>query len=78
VISIMVATACGTRHPNAVLLAVAAVLFYVSDIAVAHWKFVSDGSWHAFFCYPLYYPACLLLALGSRPARRVSGEGTQP
>jgi uncharacterized membrane protein YhhN len=78
VISIMVATACGTRHPNAGLLAVAAVLFYVSDIAVAHWKFISDGPWHAFLCYPLYYPACLLLAFGSRVARPASAGETEP
>jgi hypothetical protein len=48
-------------------LAIAASLFYLSDIAVAYWRFMpGDNSRCAFLCYPLYYPACLLLALGSR------------
>jgi uncharacterized membrane protein YhhN len=72
VISLMVITACGSRLPNSWLLIAAAVLFYVSDIAVARWKFVSPGSDNRFFCYPLYYGACLLLALAPRWCR----EGT--
>jgi uncharacterized membrane protein YhhN len=74
VISVMVATAIGTRHPNVRLLAIAACLFYVSDIGVAYWKFMGGGSLSAFFCYPLYYPACLLLAFGSRLSKATSGE----
>lgn len=41
----------------------AALLFYISDIAVARWRFVSPGPENAFFCYPLYYAACLLFAV---------------
>ncbi len=76
VISIMVIAACGSRQPSLRLLVVAAVLFYVSDIAVARWKFVSPGSENRFFCYPLYYTACLLLALASRWGGPVREEET--
>lgn len=74
VISIMVVAACGSRQPSLRLLVVAAVLFYVSDIAVARWRFVSPGPENRFFCYPLYYTACLLLALASRWGRPVREE----
>lgn len=66
VISLMVVSAWGAEHPNFRLLAMAACLFYISDIAVAYWKFVPSSGNCAFLCYPLYYPACMLLALGSR------------
>lgn len=66
VISIMVVAASGSAQPNQRLLIVAAVLFYVSDIAVARWRYVSTGPENRFFCYPLYYTACLLLAMASR------------
>jgi len=69
IISLLVIAACASRLPNSWLLIVAAVLFYVSDIAVARWKFVSPGSDQRFFCYPLYYSACLLLALAPRWCR---------
>lgn len=70
IISLLVIAACGSRLPNSWLLIVAAVLFYVSDIAVARWKFVAPGSDQRFFCYPLYYSACLLLALAPRWCRK--------
>ena len=66
VISLMVVAAWGTKHPNRRLLVLAACLFYVSDIAVAHGKFIPGSRHTIFFCYPLYYPACMLLALGAR------------
>lgn len=40
----------------------AAIIFYISDIFVARWHFVSRSGDNAFFCYPLYYTACLLFA----------------
>ncbi len=70
VISAMVACAGGTAHNRAGLLIVAgAVIFYVSDIFVARWAYVGGGNVNAYFCYPLYYTACFLLALaaGTRP-----------
>lgn len=69
VISLLVIAACGSRLSNRWLLLLAAVVFYVSDIAVARWKFVSPGPENRFFCYPLYYAACLLLALAPRWCR---------
>lgn len=43
--------------------ATAAVIFYVSDIAVAHWHYVNPTADHTVFCYPLYYGACIMMAL---------------
>ena len=64
VISVMAVTAWGMRdHPARGILIAAAVVFYVSDIFVARWRFVSPGPENAFLCYPLYYAACLLFAL---------------
>jgi hypothetical protein len=44
------------------LLMLAAVIFYVSDLFVARWRFVSPGPENAFLCYPLYYTACVMFA----------------
>lgn len=44
-------------------VASAAVVFYVSDIFVARWRFVDESRFNALFCYPLYYLACVMLAL---------------
>ena len=57
------AFAFGTRpgSPRGIFLPGAA-RFYVSDLFVARWAFVGGGSVNAYFCYPLYYAACLLLA----------------
>ena len=62
-ITLMLAFAFGTRpgFPRGILLPGAAV-FYVSDLFVARWAFVGGGAVNAYFCYPLYYAACLLLA----------------
>ena len=53
------------------ILLLAAVLFYVSDIFVARWRFGSGGSMNGIFCYPLYYTSCLLFAA----APRILGDG---
>lgn len=62
VITAMVVSAGGTRR----LILIAAVVFYVSDVFVARWRFVDHDSINALFCYPLYYTACLLLAFSIR------------
>jgi uncharacterized membrane protein YhhN len=62
VISVMVAVAGGTRGPLRRLTLLGAVLFYVSDIAVARGQYVAPGALNSWICYPLYYTACLLLA----------------
>ena len=58
VITVMVITAAGTRR----LVFFGAVIFYVSDIFVARWRFVDHDPVNALICYPLYYTACLILA----------------
>ena len=47
-----------------------AVLFYLSDVFLANWRYVDTGRWNAFVCYPLYYTACVLLALSVLATRR--------
>lgn len=79
VISAMVVCAWGVRPDRgSVVLIAAAVLFYVSDIFVARWRFVSPGPENAYLCYPLYYAACLLFALGVPPAERSSRPRHRP
>ncbi len=66
VISAMVGAAASTAHlRGGRLILVAAVVFYVSDIAVAYWKFVGGDFPYAWGCYPLYYTACTMLAFGA-------------
>ncbi|MBM3878824.1 MAG: lysoplasmalogenase [Verrucomicrobia bacterium] len=77
VITLMVAFAVSVRAGNGrIVILLGAVLFYVSDLFVARWKFVSPDSINAFFCYPLYYAACVLLAfsvlLGQAGTNRTS------
>lgn len=60
VISLMVFVAAGAGR-RCRIIPLAAVLFYVSDLFVARWKYVG-GDWNSLFCYPLYYTACLLFA----------------
>ena len=63
VITAMLVTAgSGSEGATGKLILAAAVLFYVSDIFVARWKYVSPGSINGLFCYPLYYSACLSFA----------------
>jgi len=45
------------------LVTSAAVLFYISDVFLANWRYVSTARWNMFVCYPLYYTACVLLAV---------------
>lgn len=74
-ITVMAVLACGLNSwDRRRLILLGAVCFYVSDIFVARWKFVNASHWNAFGCYPLYYGACLLLALGSG-GRREGGSG---
>ncbi len=60
VITSMLITAGGSSTGSTgKLIITAAVLFFVSDIFVARWKYVSTESINGLFCYPLYYAACL-------------------
>jgi len=77
VISVMVgAAASAIRLPGGRLVFAAAVVFYVSDIAVGYWKFVGGEFPYALVCYPLYYTACTMLAFGvGTVGRDREGEG---
>ncbi len=68
VISLMVVCAFASRDAAPVFLA-AAVLFYVSDIFVARWRYGDGGAVNGVFCYPLYYLSCNLFALGAPTLR---------
>lgn len=73
IISLMLVLAVGTsRGPHGWVLPAGAALFFVSDFFIANWRFVSDGAWHVWVTYPLYYPACTLLGMCPRvePARK--------
>ena len=68
VISVMVAAAWaafrnpGVRRTGAWLILVGAVLFYASDIFVAHQRFVKEQFYNRFIGLPLYYTAQFLIA----------------
>jgi len=68
VISVMVAAAWaafrnpGVRRTGAWFILVGAVLFYVSDIFVAHQRFVTEQFYNRLIGLPLYYTAQFLLA----------------
>jgi uncharacterized membrane protein YhhN len=59
VISTMVVAAAGTTEP---VILLGALLFYVSDLAVARERFVAPSSWNRAWGLPLYYAAQLVLA----------------
>lgn len=80
VISLMVFFACGSSH-NAVgrWALLGAVLFFVSDIFVARWKYVDPNPVNGNICFPLYYSACIVLALSviatpSKPGEAASTD----
>ena len=66
VISAMVVAAWGARRKNPWLLP-AAVVFFVSDILVARWRY-GGGPINGYLCYPLYYTACVWFAMSIRSA----------
>lgn len=66
VISVMVGAAAGlSDRPGGRWILSAAIVFYVSDIAVAGWRFVGGDFPYDWCCYPLYYSACTMLALSA-------------
>lgn len=63
VISAMVIFAFSMVPPHRrTLIMLAASLFYISDIFVARWRFTDSGVINGYFCYPIYYSACVLFA----------------
>jgi hypothetical protein len=63
VIATMVVAAGGVKTPWWPFTLAAGMLFFASDIAVARGRFVAPGPENAWLCYPLYYPACWMLAV---------------
>ena len=74
-LSLMVVLSSGVRLPAWRLLpAAGAVLFFISDIFVARWKYVYPSGVNAYFCYPMYYLSCVCFALSiSAKTRAASG-----
>ena len=66
VISVMLAAGWGARRANAWLLP-AAIIFFISDIFVARWRY-GGGAINGYLCYPLYYTACMFFAISIRSA----------
>lgn len=64
VISGMVVAVAASKSATPLFLA-AALLFYLSDIFVARWRYGEGGALNGYLCYPLYYLACNLFALGA-------------
>ncbi len=74
VITVMLACAVAHAGGNRLLLP-AAVLFFISDIFVARWKYAGGGAANAWLCYPLYYLACNLFARAAGTETAGSGGG---
>jgi uncharacterized membrane protein YhhN len=80
VISVMVVGAwavfrnSGVRRLGAWFILVGAVFFYVSDIFVAHQRFVTEQFYNRLFGLPLYYTAQFLLAFSVGLVKRAGTE----
>ena len=61
----IVLTAAGGARAGLPLALPAAVLFYVSDVCVARWRYL-DSAVDGYICYLLYYAACAMFALNAR------------
>ena len=64
-ISVMVATAAGSRHGHHWLTLTGAALFYISDLAVAREQFVAKSPLNRMWGLPVYYAGQLLIAIGA-------------
>jgi uncharacterized membrane protein YhhN len=53
------------QAPGGAIALIGAVVFFISDVFVARWRYVSSSDINALFCYPLYYSACVLFALSA-------------
>lgn len=64
IISLLVLAAASIRlKKGSALFLIGTLLFYLSDIFVARWRYIHPSPINAWFCYPLYYAACNTLAL---------------
>ncbi|MCA9442953.1 MAG: hypothetical protein KC964_19270 [Candidatus Omnitrophica bacterium] len=60
IISVMVIAAYGASQDFRWLF-IAAVAFYLSDVLLGLWRY-GGNSIYSWFCYPVYYSACLMFA----------------
>ncbi len=69
VLSLMLVLAGGTRPDRrGILLQVAAVLFFASDVCLARSKYVEYEFVNTLIGYPMYYASCTMFAWSVRPA----------
>ncbi len=76
VISAMLVGAWGARHANSWIVP-AALIFYVSDIFVARWRY-GGSAINGYLCYPLYYTSCVLFAMSMWNAQSAATQHGQP
>ena len=78
-ISTMVLAAAGaSAGPAGRLILSGAVIFYISDIFVAGWRYAGFPSEVGRFCYPFYYTACLIFAMSVLARNRWPDTATAP
>lgn len=66
IISVMVGkslgNAIGEKSPYTILIAIASVLFFFSDVSLVFaWFSIIEGRWLSYLCMGLYYPALVML-----------------
>ena len=74
VISVMVILATGISAIDRLAFA-AALIFYISDILVARWRY-AESAIDGYLCYMLYYTSCLMFAYSARPVSREAVDTT--
>ncbi|MCA9439090.1 MAG: hypothetical protein KC978_25115, partial [Candidatus Omnitrophica bacterium] len=73
IISVMVIATYGASQTHRWVI-IAAVTFYVSDVLLGLWRY-GGSSVFSWFCYPVYYSACLMFAYsGWRGSFRTESE----
>lgn len=66
IITAMIVVALGTKASTVKkIIAIGAILFYISDIFVARRKFVDPSHFNAFIYLPLYYASCIVFAVSN-------------
>lgn len=74
VITLMVILSAGaTGQHGTLLMLVAALLFWVSDLCVARQRFVTDSDWNALIGLPLYFGGQMVFAWSILAANRLRG-----
>lgn len=66
--TMLLAAAGASRGVRGKLIVAGGLLIYVSDIFLAHWRYVNFDPLNGYFCYPLYYLGCIIFALSTLPS----------